>query len=209
MRLAAAMIIAALCLGCSGSKTKKDKDENSLGLSLGKTVRVSKKGEIIERFDLNNDGKTDVVRVYRLVGPKGSQEKRLIRSELDINFDGKTDIWRFYDPKTGELRKVEMDLDFDGKIDSITHYQNGKIVLKEMDLNFDEKMDVWKYFKNGRLTRIERDTHGRGKVDTWIYYRSDGKIDRIGVDKDGDGKIDHWETTSTEKQPAPKPVRKK
>ena len=87
MRLAATMFIAALLFGCSGSKGKTDKDDNSLGLSLGKTVRVSKKGEIIERFDLNSDGKTDVVRVYKMVGPKGSREKRLIRTELDINFD--------------------------------------------------------------------------------------------------------------------------
>lgn len=193
----AVLLLACFFLGSCGGKKKPTK-KRDIDLSLGKTVNVDRKGDIVERYDLNGDKHPDVIKVYRMVGKPGNQKKVLVRVMLDVNFDKKIDIWRYY--VNGELRKVEMDLDFDGKVDSITHYQNGQVVLKEMDLEFDEKMDVWKYYKKGRLIRVERDTTGNGKVDLWMYYGPDGNIERVGQDKDGDGKIDHWETPKKTKK---------
>src|SRR5206468_451996 len=66
------------------------------------------------RYDLNGDGKPDMVEFGQEVANKeapSGKEWKVTRREIDINNDGKLDIVRIYD-ESGKLFEEDFDLDF-------------------------------------------------------------------------------------------------
>jgi len=140
----------------------------------------------VEYIDLNQDGDSDVVKVYRPVG----DEEVLVCRESDMNFDGLPDLFLFFD-NHGALIRDEADLDNDGTVNIITIYDQGQVVRQEIDTNSDGVVDRVRFYDNGIPIRIEGDNSGDGRVDYWEYFKA-GRLVRIGVDTDGDGRADQW-----------------
>jgi hypothetical protein len=151
-------------------------------------------GLVYKPFDLNRDGKPDVMKFYRLVpDPKnlGNELETIVRRDTDLNHDGKFDVRRLYDDE-GRVTEERTDLDFDGRYDQVAYFKAGAIDKKTLDLNYDEKVDLTKFYEAGKLARVEADRNNDGKIDTWEYYEA-GELDRIGVDTNADGEVDQWE----------------
>ena len=189
-KLPVALLGVALLLGgCAGAEVDGGGNDG-----MGVLDTEIGPDQIVERFDLDGDGKADVWKVYKRLndGEEGASEDRvLVRKDMDINFDGRVDIRKHYAPN-GEITKEEMDLDFDGRVDAVSHYREGKLHLREMDMAFDGTTDLWKYYENDQLIRKERDANHDGKPDYWEFYQ-DGKLVRTGRDLDGDGKPESYE----------------
>lgn len=212
---------------CGGSKEQTKAADKAEGAEKGgetgpgtanaAPVQVETDGNtMIERVDINNDGKPDVFKFYRLADmaapapaeegkdPKvvKSAKRTLIRKEMDINFDQRIDIVEYYEGDAGKEQKVreELDLDFDGRVDSTNHYKDGNLTLVEQDLGFDGKVDTWKYYQMtttddnkpiNRLVERRRDTNGDGVVDVWEYYTK-GNLVKVGKDTNADGAPDQF-----------------
>jgi hypothetical protein len=211
-----ALLSAVSACGGSTDQTKSGTDKMSPGeiAAAGPAVQMETDGNTaIERIDVNNDGKPDVFKYFRLAeapaagvagsdqGVKGSK-RVLVRKEMDVNFDQRIDIVEYYEGDAGKEQKIreEMDLDFDGRIDMTRHYKDQNVTLVEMDLGFDGKTDTWSYYQLttddagkqlNRLVERRRDANGDGKVDVWEYYTK-GNLSKIGSDTNGDGQPDQF-----------------
>jgi hypothetical protein len=106
----------------------------------------------MQLFDLNRDGKIDLVKHF--------VHGKLSREEKDTNFDGITDLVIEYDTATGAVRKKSQ---ADGKTNIWTYYSKDEIYRKELDRNFDGKPDMWVYYRKGKIYRTEIDAHFDGK----------------------------------------------
>ena len=115
-------------------------------------------------FDINFDGKVDVVRTFS----KGVK----IREEMDMDFDGKFDVVNLFE--NGQIVRKEMDLHFDSKPDIIKYYTDGQITRLESDSDGDGQIDYWEYYKNGKLSRKGSDEDGDGKPDDNRWIDSEG-----------------------------------
>jgi len=194
-------LAAMLFVACGSSKDAKKTDPSGAPPEPIQAAEVETQidgNTVIEKFDVNGDGKADVLKYSRMEpdpSDAGRSRKVLFRKEMDVNFDKRIDIVQHFNADA-TLNKEEYDLDFDGKVDTIIHYKEGKKSMVEMNLTFSGKMDTWKYYtKEGQLERKERDGNGDGKVDVWEYYEKskDGKslvLVQIQRDVDGDGKPD-------------------
>lgn len=154
------------------------------------------KDALIEKADINGDGRADMVRYFveGKAGTESAANKTLIRAELDLNFDGKIDKKNFYNAETGMLEKTELNWDFDDNVDMINFYDSdGKIEAQKIDRDFDGRFDVLKRYKIGLLYSRQIDSDGDGKMDLWEYFTKKGKVYRIGKDLDGDGKPEYFE----------------
>ena len=160
-----------------------------------------------ERFDLNGDGKADLLRIYVLrqaAGEAARPERLLARQEIDLNFDDQIDVRRHFNEQ-GLVLREEMDLDFDGRFDAVDHYAGGVLYRRDMALNFEGRASIVKYYENNVLIRKERDTTGSGRMDTFEYYDK-GRLTRVGRDNDGDGTPETYvEVKSEDAAPADKP----
>jgi hypothetical protein len=138
-------------------------------------------GNKVEMLDANNDGKPDIKRVL-----KGGKE---ICRITDLNHDGKPDMFEYFD-QTGQLRRREADYDDNGIVNSIEHFENGKLVQRELDTTNQGRIDTWDFFDpaTGARTKRERDATGDGKIDQWWTY--DGDKVTIAMDRNGDGQPD-------------------
>ncbi len=135
----------------------------------------------VEMLDANNDGKPDIKRVS-----KGGREACRI---TDLNHDGRPDMFEYYDA-AGQLRRRESDYDDNGVVNSIEHFENGKLVQRELDTTNQGRIDTWDFFDpaTGARTKRERDATGDGKIDQWWTY-ADGAV-AIAMDRNGDGQPD-------------------
>jgi hypothetical protein len=135
-------------------------------------------GNKVEMLDANNDGKPDIKKV--------SKDGREICRITDLNHDGKPDMWEYYD-QTGQLRRREADYDDNGIVNSIEHFENGKLVRRELDTTNQGRLDTWDFFDptTGARTKRERDATGDGKIDQWWTF--DGDKVTIAMDRNGDG----------------------
>lgn len=106
----------------------------------------------MQLFDLNRDGKIDLVKHY--------VHGKLSREEKDTKFDGITDLVIDYDTVTGAVKKKSQS---DGKTNIWTYYTKDEIYRKELDRNFDGKPDMWVYYRKGKIYRTEIDAHFDGK----------------------------------------------
>jgi hypothetical protein len=112
-----------------------------------------------KEFDLNHDGKVDLIRVYDRKG-------QLERTVFDLDLDGVPNVVTFFE--RGLPTKKERDLDGDGKPDQFVFFEEGKQVRSERDSNADGKIDRWEYFEGDEIDRIGEDTDGDGKIDRWV-----------------------------------------
>jgi len=108
---------------------------------------------IMQLFDLNRDGKIDLVKHF--------EKGKLIRTEMDLDYDGKVDVVSEYDPQTGELKKK---IQADGTTNIWKYYFKNEIRKKEVDRNSDGKPDMWVYYRNGKVIRTEVDKTFDGKI---------------------------------------------
>jgi hypothetical protein len=138
-------------------------------------------GNKVEMLDVNNDGKPDIKKVS-----KGGRE---ICRITDLNHDGRPDMFEYFDA-TGQLRRRESDYDDNGVVNSIEHFENGKMVRRELDTTNQGRIDTWDFFDptTGARTKRERDANGDGKVDQWWAYEG-GQV-AISMDRNGDGQPD-------------------
>ncbi len=185
---AAALSVGAVAgaAGCaSGRSHEAAKPEAQL---LG----IEVKGDTeTEKYDLNGDSKSDVLKIYVLRGAKEDGDKRprvLARQDLDLDFDGDIDVRRHFNEQ-GVVVREEMDLDFDGQFDAVDYYAEGELYRRDMALNFEGKPTIVKFYTQNKLVRKERDANGDTKMDTFEYYEG-GKLMRVGVDRDGDERPD-------------------
>ena len=157
-----------------------------------------------ERFDLNGDGKADLLRTYvlRASGKDPSERERLLaRQEIDLNFDEAIDVRRHFNEQ-GLVVREEMDLDFDGRFDAVDYYAGGTLYRRDMALNFEGRASIVKFYEQNVLVRKERDTTGSGRMDTFEYYEK-GRLTRVGRDNDGDGVAETYtEVTQDKEAPA-------
>jgi hypothetical protein len=161
--------------------------------------RCETEGERLEvsEYDTSGDEIPDVRRVFRRFGDGPLMRLVLACREADLNGDGTKDVVRFYNDEGRPLRE-ESDRDFDGSIDTITVFQNGRVVRTELDENHDGRVDAKIFYDDeGATTRTERDLAGRSTPtdwhpDRWEYFE-DGRVVRMGTDVDGDGRVDRWD----------------
>ena len=180
------LVLAATLVACASTDTKDPKKPEAQ--LLGMEIR----GETeTEKYDLNGDGKPDVLKTYVWRGPKDEPDKRLkllARQDLDLDFDDDIDVRRHFS-ESGQVVREEMDLDFDGNFDAVDYYSDGDLYRRDMALNFEGKASIVKFYTSQKLARKERDSNGDGKMDTFEYYEN-GKLVRVGIDRDGDEKPD-------------------
>ncbi len=107
---------------------------------------------VLQLFDLNRDGKIDLVKHY--------EKGKLVREEKDTDYDGITDSVVEYDPLTGAVKKKSQ---ADKHTNIWTYYVKNEIYRKEVDRNFDGKPDMWVYYRKGKIYRTEIDKNFDGK----------------------------------------------
>lgn len=107
---------------------------------------------VLQLFDLNRDGKIDLVKQY--------EKGKLVREEKDSDYDGITDSVTEYDPATGAVKKKSQ---ADKHTNIWTYYVKNEIYRKEVDRNFDGKPDMWVYYRKGKIYRTEIDKNFDGK----------------------------------------------
>ncbi len=157
-------------------------------------------------YDTSGDSVPDVRRVFRRVGTPPVTRLILSCRESDLNADGTKDVVRYYNDQ-GEALREEADRNFDGQMDTVTYFQNGRVVRTELDESGDGNIDAKIYFDDaGRPQRVERDLSGRSTPTAWhadrYEYIESGRIVRMGTDVDGDGRVDRWDR---DQQNAPTP----
>ncbi len=196
----------ALAAGC-GDKNKKGGGEGLAGSNQDLMPKVDPElcdtsGKQVQTFDLNQDDKPDVWKLYAQMEEDGAKLDVLTCKQVDYDHDGQKDYVAIYN-KQGELVAEEFDFTFDGKFDAREHYdkKNGQIFMVERDLDHNKNPDTWERFDtSGALESIERDRNGDGKADLWEQYQK-GTLVTILYDDDFDRKVDRKESA----RPLPTP----
>lgn len=136
---------------------------------------------VCSEFDLNFDGKVDIVRFY------DADQVRPIREEYDYDFDGLIDEVLIYED--GVLVRKELDTNFDHKIDAWLLCHQGRVLIAERDRRLIGRPDVFERYEEGVLTEARYDDDLDGVIDRAETYR-DGRLVEIARDLDGDGTMD-------------------
>lgn len=174
----------------SSADTTDRPDEGGLCDASGSDREVSE-------YDTSGDSNPDVRRVFRRVGDPPITRLILSCRESDLNGDGTKDVVRYYNDEGRPLRE-EADRNFDGRMDTITVFQDGRVVRTELDGNADGRVDTKIFYDDdGDPARTERDLSGRSTSDAWRpdrwEYFENGRMVRMGTDVDGDGRVDRWD----------------
>jgi hypothetical protein len=117
-----------------------------------KKINDIDKRMIMQAFDLDGDGKIDLVKHF--------QNKTVVREEYSLNHDGKVDEVSEYDPKTGKLLKKTLAF---GATNMWKYWFKDELRLVEMDRNNDKKPDMWQHFRKGKIVKTEVDANYDGK----------------------------------------------
>lgn len=205
-RLVLVAIGVLAAAGC-GDKNKKGGDGGLAGSNQDLMPKVDPElcdtsGKQVQTFDLNQDDKPDVWKLYAQMEEDGAKLDVLTCKQVDYDHDGNKDYVATYN-KQGELVAEEFDFTFDGKFDAREHYdkKSGQIYMVERDLDHNKNPDTWeKYDTSGSLESIERDRNGDGKADLWEQYQK-GTLVTILYDDDFDRKVDRKESA----RPLPTP----
>jgi hypothetical protein len=88
---------------------------------------------VMEKFDLDFDGKFDVTVYY-----EGGHR---VREELDTNYDGKPDVWKYYEGD--KLVRVELDRDHNGRVDQWEYFEGGKLDRIGYDESGSGQVERW------------------------------------------------------------------
>ena len=182
LALAGTSVLAGLgCGGDAASGVANAKLPDGVRSQVIDHEACDESGNKVEMLDANNDGKPDIKKVS-----KGGREVCRI---TDLNHDGKPDMFEYFD-QTGQLRRREADYDDNGVVNSIEHFENGKLVRRELDTTNQGRIDTWDFFdpSTGNRIKRERDANGDGKIDQWWSYEN-GQV-TIAMDRNGDGQPD-------------------
>lgn len=210
-----AVVVGALAAaGACGDKNKggaadADGFSNSNQANMPKVdpALCDTSGKNVQTFDLNQDGRADVWKIYAQEEEDGAKLDILTCKQVDYDKDGTKDYVVIYN-RQGEMVVEEIDLGLDGQFDAREHYdkKTGTIYMVERDIDHNKNTDTWeKYDTGGQLQSIERDRNGDGKPDLWEQYQA-GTLLAILYDDDYDRKVDRKEqATSQVKLPASAP----
>ncbi|AKF06193.1 hypothetical protein [Sandaracinus amylolyticus] len=201
----AAAIAGIVVAGCGGSnestrRTRRTRASSASGSATaedGGRCDVSGTDREVSEYDTSGDSRPDVRRVFRRVGDPPITRLVLSCRESDLNGDGTKDVVRYYNDEGRPLRE-EADRNFDGQMDTITVYQDGRVVRTEIDQSGDGRVDTKVFYDDdGAAIRTERDLAGRSTAETWRpdrwEYFENGRMVRMGTDVDGDGRVDRWD----------------
>ena len=180
-----ALAAFTLCLSILGCRNREPETaDGDATVHETKIVLEPCAGEPVERYDVDEDGRPEVV-LYK-------QGARPTCRRLDFDDDGRPDRTTFFD-KQGRVRRIESDFDRDQRIDEITVFEEGVIKEKWRATVLRGQLDTWEYYEGGVRVRSERDADGDGIVDQWWdYRRSDCPL--IHSDVNGDGLADPGST---------------
>lgn len=190
------IVVTLLATGCASNSGAKQEEASQKVVPAITTTR--KEGKLIKRFDVNDDGRAEIEKVFDVSqapgdGENGEAEERQVLREkrIDVNHDGVYDIVRFYNQKR-EKKRERVDIDRDGRDDWVSYFDEGTIARKEMLGKDGETVISTRYYDGeGELERVEVDRNDDGKIDYWEFYES-GQITRVGRDVDGDEEADEW-----------------
>jgi len=177
----------AIALGLSVCACKaRDPEVAEGGATVHETaiVREACDGEAAERFDVDEDGKPEIV-LFK-------QRGREVCRRLDFDDDGRADRTTFFDEQ-GKVRRIENDFDRDQRIDEIAMFEGGVLKEKQRATVLRGQLDTWEYYEGGVRVRSERDADGDGVVDQWWDYQRAG-CPLIHSDVNGDGLADPGST---------------
>ena len=208
--LAAVAVIVA-CGGKSKGPNEAGTTDGTMGQSSLDVPKVdpklcSTKGKTVQTFDLNQDNKPDVWKLFAQVDKDGTRVNVLTCKQVDYDHDGGMDYVATYQ-ESGELIAEEFDFTFDGKFDAREHYDNkaGKVAVIERDTDHNKKPDLWeKYNTAGQLESIQRDRNADGKPDVWEQYSGDQLV-TILYDEDFDSRVDRREDAQAPQSITPAP----
>ncbi len=201
-------------VACGGSSKKGSASTNVAGIDETDGINVPRvdptlcdtKGKKVTTYDLNQDNKPDVWRLFATADEGGTTVELLTCKQVDLDHDGKIDYVQTYS-RTGELLAEEFDFTFEGSMDAREHYdkKTGKVYLIERDSDHDKQPDVWeKYDSEGRMESVRRDRNGDGKPDLWEQYK-DGVLLAILYDDDFDNKVDRRDEITSSAVPTTPP----
>lgn len=163
-------------------------------------------GKKIINYDLNQDERPDVWKLYKNIEEGGATLEVLTCKQVDINYDGRKDYAVAYSRK-GATVFEKFDFDFDGKFDAFYQFneKTGKVFEVQRESGFDGRYDVQEvYDAGGELESVKHDRNADGEPDVWEQYVK-GKLVAILYDDDYDNKVDRREEVKdkTPKKPLP------
>lgn len=214
IRLAGVVVLVtglAMSAGCKASakasaKTTASTDSNQALMPKVDPSLCDTSGKRVQTFDLNQDGKPDLWKLYEDVEEGGTKSEVLTCKQVDWDKDGQKDYVAVYN-RRGELVAEELDLGHDGKFDAREHYDRkaGKVAVIERDTDHNKKPDLWeKYNTAGQLESIQRDRNADGKPDVWEQYSGDQLV-TILYDEDFDSRVDRREDAQAPQSITPAP----
>lgn len=201
-----AVVVGALAAtGACGDKNKTAADadgftnSNQANMPKVDPALCDTSGKNVQTFDLNQDGRPDVWKIYAQEEEDGAKLDILTCKQVDYDKDGTKDYVVVYN-RQGEMVVEEIDLGLDGTFDAREHYdkKSGTIYMVERDIDHNKNTDTWeKYDSGGQLESIERDRNGDGKPDLWEQYKA-GTLLAILYDDDYDRKVDRKEQATAQ-----------
>lgn len=197
------LVAGSVVAGCGSStpertrRTRASSASGATGGDDGGRCDTAGADREVSEYDTSGDANPDVRRVFRRVGDPPITRLVLTCRESDLNGDGTKDVVRYYNDEGRPLRE-ESDRNFDGQMDTITVFQEGRVVRTEIDSSGDGRVDTKIFYDDdGNAVRTERDLTGRSTADTWRpdrwEYFEQGRMVRMGTDVDGDGRVDRWD----------------
>jgi hypothetical protein len=212
----------ALALGCGGKNKKDSQDpaevqgDTSTQVPKVDPTLCEADGKDVENYDLNEDGKPDVWKLYKVDQAGGGSTRILTCKQADLNFDGKKDYVVALNERGGVLFE-KFDLDFQKGFDAFYKYEqiegeDEKSVLYEVqrDSNFDGKYDIiekWN-IQTGMMDEVQRDSNGDLKPDVWEQYKDGQLVAILYDDEPYDGKIDRREELPEPEDETAEPTKK-
>lgn len=213
VRIGFCLALTSLLLACGGKGKKSPKNagnndgfEAKIDPSLCDTA-----GKKVQRFDTNQDNKTDVWRMYKAIEEAGTTTETLTCRQSDGDHDGRIDVVIAFNER-GFKEFEKMDFDWDGKFDVYCIYNSkGQVVECQRDKNFDGQYDLKEMYEDGKLKSIRRDRNQDLSPDVWEQYKVvDGKAELVAIlyDDDFDGRVDRREQKEEPKSSLPPPDAK-
>lgn len=178
----------------SGSTTKEVVMNSDTAVPKVDPTLCETAGKNVTTFDLNQDNKPDVWKLYKKMEEGGATLEVLTCKQVDFDHDGRKDYVAAYERKGG-LVFEKFDFDFDGRFDAFAQYdaKTNVIVEVQRDSDFDGKYDLTEvYDKDGKLTTVRRDRNADSNADVWEQYAG-GELVAILWDDDYDNKVDRRE----------------
>jgi hypothetical protein len=215
-RVALAVALLGLGVGCGGKNKKSTQDpaevqgDTSTQVANIDPTLCEAEGKEVENYDLNDDGRPDVWKLYKLTKEKGGTSRVLTCKQADLNFDGKKDYVVAFN-LFGGIMFEKFDLDFQQGFDAFYKYEevegeNAKSQLYEVqrDSNFDGEYDIIEKHDTatGMIAEVQRDTNGDLKPDVWEQFDKGVLVAILYDDDPFDGKVDRREEIASEEEEA-------